>query len=94
MRIADEINDLKEIVGISPELLVCRVAEAFEKFESNEATEQDRFVLGLRWSEFYTDSTSDTEYLRAEHKRQIYCNKLGVDPDWLRIQLLEKYNLA
>lgn len=37
MRIADEINDLKEIVGISPELLVCRVAEAFEKFESNEA---------------------------------------------------------
>jgi hypothetical protein len=41
--------------------------------------EEDKFILGLVYSEFFTDSNSNDDYIRATEKRDQYLKILGLE---------------
>ena len=55
-------------------MLALRIGEAWEKHEKNTSLKQlsklDRFLLGLRYSEFLATNDTDMGYYQAEIKRR------------------------
>ena len=92
MRIIEEIENLKEISKISPDLIVGMIAEAYNSHAEGKATQKEKFLLGLRDPEFFskTDDDINGAYIRAE----VYRNQIGIDFVWLMDRLREDYNLA
>lgn len=68
-----------ELARFDMTMVYCRIAEAYEKHVRNEKlTKQEKFLLGLRYSEFLATEDSNEGYYRAEMKRQACLRKLGL----------------
>lgn len=79
---------------IDKNLILCKISEAYEKHSNNIAlTDNDRFFLGLRYSEFLSDSDSDEGYLQASIKRDACLRILGIDMMWLMEKCILVCNL-
>jgi len=62
------------------EFLAVEAAEILKKHNDNiPLSTKERFVLGLVYSEFYTEDTSDAGYYRAEIKRQNFLKALNIN---------------
>lgn len=94
MRIVDEIETLKEIMKISPDLIVGMIAEANEAHQNNKATKKDKFLLGLRYPEFFSRQSDGSDMSGAYKRAEVYRNQIGIDFVWLMDTLREDYGLA
>ncbi len=64
------------------EWLALRIAEIYNKHMANEKlTQKEKFIIGLRYSEFLAMDNSDEAYCSAERKRVICLQKLGLTVD-------------
>ncbi len=62
--------------------LALRIAEIYNKHMANEKlTQKEKFIIGLRYSEFLAMDNSDEAYCSAERKRVICLQKLGLTVD-------------
>lgn len=85
-RCISEIRKLK-LEGYSLKIIVCMIGDAYQKYQNNEKlTQRERFLLGLRYSEFYIESAGNDDYLyvAAEEKRQEFLKVLNIDAGELR----------
>ncbi len=72
--------ELLQFGGI--EWLAMRIGEVYDKHTKNEKlTQKEKFIIGLRYSEFLATNNSDEAYCSAERKRVICLNKLGLTVD-------------
>ncbi len=77
----------RELIDFSKELLVVRIGEINKKHDNNEElTDLEKFIIGLRYSEFLAEGDSDSEYYQASVKRDACLKKLGIDFNWLMEQ--------
>lgn len=92
MRITDEMQILENLMKFDEDMLIFRIGEAWEAFSKAEnvtkISKEDRFVLGLRYSEFFADQSLcgedyDRSLVLAENKARIYREKLGITMTWL-----------
>lgn len=80
VRMSEGLKLAERLVGISIDALAAEIADIYQKHqENNSITLKERLIIGLAYSEFYTDGTSDGEYYRAEVKRQSYLKLLGIN---------------
>ena len=93
MRITDEVETLRSMIVIDPELLVHKIYESWRRWENGEFNASDRFIIGLRYSEFLASGSSDEDYYGAERRRGIYLKRLGVTREYVNNTLREIYNL-
>lgn len=64
------------------EWLAVRISEIYSKHMANEKlTQKEKFIIGLRYSEFLAMDNSDEAYCSAERKRVICLQKLGLTVD-------------
>lgn len=64
------------------EWLALRIAEISDKHSRGEKlTQKEKFIIGLRYSEFLAMTSSDEAYFSAERKRVICLQKLGLTVD-------------
>ena len=76
-----EVRKLKK-EDYSINMLACMIYEAYKKHMNNEKlTQTEMFVLGLRYSEFYTSGMSSEDYYVAEIKRKEFLKSLGYTVD-------------
>ena len=62
--------------------LALRIAEIYEKHMNNDKlSAKEKFIIGLRYSEFLATDNSDESYRAAERKRVICLQKLGLTVD-------------
>lgn len=62
------------------ELLAVEAADILTRYNNNiPLSTKERFIIGLAYSEFYTEDTSDAGYYRAEIKRQNFLKALGIN---------------
>lgn len=72
--------------GIGIKCLVFKIREVSDKHEARiPLTKKERFIIGLRYSEFLTDDSSAEGLWRADKMRQVYLQKLHIDAEELRI---------
>lgn len=73
-----EVRQLQK-EGYSAKMLAIMIGEAFIKHNrGDKLTLSDRFILGLRYSEFLAIEDTAEAYAQAEIKRQEYLKKLGL----------------
>ena len=94
MKIAEEIEILKEVAKISPDLIVGMIAEAHDAHQDNKATRKDKFLLGLRYPEFFSRQSDGSDMSGAYKRAEVYRNQIGIDFVWLMNTLREDYGLA
>lgn len=87
MNIEDCIRVCGALKRFDVRALALRVGEAYEKHMNEEKlTKIDRFVLGLRYYEFFATKTDDNGYTIACNKQQLMLEKLGLEPKtWFAI---------
>lgn len=56
-------------------------------YEDKQLTEREKFLLGLCYSEFLSNNSSDEELYKAEKKRQSYLKLLGINGHDLFIEV-------
>lgn len=84
----------KKVKDFDIRMLALRIGESYEKHERNEKlTKLDKFLLGLRYSEFLATADTDEGYVRAERKRQVCLNKLGLSVEQINALVLNLCNL-
>ena len=72
-----EVRKLKK-EGYTINMLACMIYEAYKKhLNGDKLTQIDLFVLGLRYSEFFTSGMSSEDYYVAEIKRKEFLKSLG-----------------
>ena len=72
-----EVRKIKK-EGYSLQIIVCMSYDAYKKHLKGEnLTQFERFILGLRYSEFYAIGCSSEDYYLAEIKREEFCKSLG-----------------
>lgn len=82
-------NEILEAGGT--ELLAVEAAEILNKHRDNvPLSTKERFIIGLAYSEFYTNETTDSAYCRAVEKRDAFCKQLGID-SWEFTQKVESF---
>lgn len=92
-RCIQEVRRLKK-EGYTSNVIACMICDAFKKHENNEyLTHLDRFVLGLRYSEFLANDTSDEDYVLAETKRHEFLKVLGLNVEELNSLCFKIYGL-
>ena len=75
----DCIKYTLDLARFDMNMLLLRIAEVYEKHSRNEKlTKQEKFLIGLRYSEFLATEDSNDGYYRAEMKRQACLRKLGI----------------
>ncbi|MDD3946206.1 MAG: hypothetical protein PHI19_00005 [Clostridia bacterium] len=57
----------------------------------NKISQRSRLILGLGYSEFFADTTSDNELCAASEKRDILLKHLGVDATRLNEEMRSTY---
>ena len=68
-----------ELAKFDMNMLACRIYEIYEKHSRNvKLTSQEKFLIGLRYSEFLATDDTDRGYYVAELKRQSCLRKLGI----------------
>lgn len=78
------IKYAKELLEYSSNMLVIRIGEINKKHMNNEPlTDKEKFIIGLRYSEFLAEGNSDTDYYQASLKRDACLNRLGISMNWL-----------
>lgn len=61
------------------ELLAVEAAEIYNKhWNGIPLSTKERFIIGLAYSEFYTNETTDNAYVRASIKCEAFCKQLGI----------------
>lgn len=91
MRITDEIRILKETKEIDKDLVVGMIAEAYQLREDGKDTEKERFLLGLRYPEFF--SKNEDDMVGAYRRAAIYRDKIGISFEYIIKALSEQYGL-
>ena len=80
MTIEDCIRVCSYIKDFDIRALAQRVGDAYEKHEQGIKLDKlDKFVLGLRYYEFFAMHDSDDGYMRAYKKQQLMLDKLKID---------------
>lgn len=80
MTIEDCIKACSYIKDFDIRALAHRVGDAYEKHEQGIKLDKlDKFVLGLRYYEFYATKDTNYEYERAYKKQQLMLDKLKLD---------------
>lgn len=57
---------------LNKEMLVYRIYEAWQAWDLQISTKEDRFVLGLRYSEFLANGNTDEDYVGAEREDVLF----------------------
>ena len=69
--------------------LAMRIGEISDKHsEGKKLTQKEKFIIGLRYSEFLAKSTTDNAYYEAERKRQICLVNLGITCEQINAAVL------
>ena len=77
------------------EWLALRIAEIYDKHMKNDKlSAKEKFIIGLRYSEFLATGTSDEAYCAAERKRVICLQKLGLTVDQVNTVVYNMTGLA
>lgn len=80
---------VKELLEFDRRMLILKIGEIANKHNNNEKlTDKERFVIGLRYSEFLALEDSDSGYYQAEMKRLVCLEKLGLDAKWVYEQCI------
>lgn len=88
-----EIRKLKK-EGYTSKIIACMICDAYKKHDNGEyLTHLDRFVLGLRYSEFLALGDSDDDYVLAENKRHEFLKVLGLRAEEINSLCLSMYGL-
>ncbi len=88
-----EVRKLKK-EGYTSKIIACMICDAYRKHNDNEyLTHLDRFVLGLRYSEFLAEGNTDEDYVLAETKRQEFLKVLGLKSEEINSLCLSIYGL-
>ncbi len=75
--------------------LALRIAEINDKHSRGEKLSQkEKFIIGLRYSEFLAMNNSDDAYFSAERKRVICLQKLGLTVDQVNTVVYNTTGLA
>lgn len=81
------IKYAKELVDFDINMLVVKIGEISKKhWDNKELTDKEKFIIGLRYSEFLATDYSDEAYYQAGVKRDACLRYLGVDFVWLMNQ--------
>ncbi len=62
--------------------LAIEIADLLKKHQDpnqQKLKEDEKFLVGLMYSEFYADGSSDEEYIKASHKRNKFLKMLNID---------------
>lgn len=88
------IKYVKELMEFDRRMLILKIGEISKKHSIGEQlSDKERFVIGLRYSEFLALGNSNEDYYQAEVKRIVCLEKLGLDSEWIRNQCILLCNL-
>lgn len=94
MKIVEELGFLKEVAKISPDIIVAMIFEAHQNHQEDKATNREKFLLGLRYPEFFSKTSDGSDMSGAYKRAEVYRNQIGIDFVWLMDTLREDYGLA
>lgn len=90
MRITEELKLIEKVMRTYGEdILPQLIRESFNHWEDGTATAEDKFILGLRYSEFLANQNArdyDAELVAADKRSTIYRDRLGITMAWLMEQ--------
>lgn len=97
MKITEEINKCREMMSFDKNLIIDRIAEAYNNIQNNQYNDDDLFMAGLRYPEYlvniYKTNDYDSDLNAAYNRVKIYRYKLDIEETWLIKQLTDLYGL-
>lgn len=69
-------------------VIALRIVDVLKRHSENQALAcMDKFLAGLRYSEFFAENTSSEEYIRADKMASVYRQALGLSYNLLILEL-------
>lgn len=80
MDVRTVIKEAQMIQSWGLPMLVMRIGEIHNKHsEGLKLTNSEKLIIGLRYSEFLSEGTTEMDYYQASLKRNTVLQKLGID---------------
>lgn len=84
MKVDECIEYAERLKNINPELLIVKIGEISKKHWNNEKlTVKEKFIIGLRYSEFLAEGNSDEDHYQAVIKQQSVLKILNINFQWI-----------
>lgn len=99
MQLTRYVNKAQRLVKKGPQFLIFRISEAWDNYNrlNGYISEEDKFFLGLRYSEFLVVDEGyikDKDYICADNRRLTILECLGVSPEYIRVELYKMTGLS